>query len=154
MKKFIIGLFILIITALVIAGIILKNKDNDLKKITVAEVAHSIFYAPQYAAHVLGYFEDEGLDVEIILTAGADKVSAAVLSGDVNIGFSGSEVTVYVYNQGEKDYLVTFAGLTKKDGSFLVARDEIKDFTVEDLKGKYIIAGRQGHRMVNLQCFI
>ena len=128
----------------------MKNKESDLQKVTVAEVAHSIFYAPQYAADALGYFEDEGLDVEIILAAGADKVSAAVLSGDVNIGFSGSEVTVYVYNQGEKDYLVTFAGLTKKDGSFLVSREKIKDFKVEDLKGKHIIAGREGHRMVNL----
>lgn len=144
MKKFLIGLAILIIAGLVTAGIIVQRKDNDLKKVSVAEVAHSIFYAPQYVADALGYFEDEGLDVEIILTPGADKVSAAVLSGDVNIGFSGSEVTVYVYNQGEKDYLVTFAGLTKKDGSFLVARKEMKDFKVEDLKGKYIIAGRQG----------
>ena len=144
MKKFLIGLAILIIAGLVTAGIIAQKKDNNLKKVSVAEVAHSIFYAPQYVADALGYFEDEGLDVEIILTPGADKVSAAVLSGDVNIGFSGSEVTVYVYNQGEKDYLVTFAGLTKKDGSFLVARKEMKDFKVEDLKGKYIIAGRQG----------
>lgn len=147
LKKFIIGFFILIIAGLVIAGIIMKNKESDLQKVTVAEVAHSIFYAPQYAADALGYFEDEGLDVEIILAAGADKVSAAVLSGDVNIGFSGSEVTVYVYNQGEKDYLVTFAGLTKKDGSFLVSREKIKDFKVEDLKGKHIIAGREGHRV-------
>ena len=144
MKKFLIGLAILIIAGLVTAGIIAQKKDNNLKKVSVAEVAHSIFYAPQYVADALGYFEDEGLDVEIILTPGADKVSAAVLSGDVNIGFSGSEVTVYVYNQGEKDYLVTFAGLTKKDGSFLVARKEMKDFKVEDLKGEYIIAGRQG----------
>ncbi len=144
LKKFIIGFFILIIAGLVIAGVIMKNKESDLQKVTVAEVAHSIFYAPQYAADALGYFEDEGLDVEIILAAGADKVSAAVLSGDVNIGFSGSEVTVYVYNQGEKDYLVTFAGLTKKDGSFLVSREKIKDFKVEDLKGKHIIAGREG----------
>lgn len=145
LKKFIIGFFILIIAGLVIAGVIMKNKESDLQKVTVAEVAHSIFYAPQYAADALGYFEDEGLDVEIILAAGADKVSAAVLSGDVNIGFSGSEVTVYVYNQGEKDYLVTFAGLTKKDGSFLVSREKIKDFKVEDLKGKHIIAGREGY---------
>lgn len=147
LKKFLIGLAILIIAGLVVTGIIMKNNDSDLKKVSVAEVAHSIFYAPQYAADALGYFEDEGLDVEIILTPGADKVSAAVLSGDVNIGFSGSEVTVYVYNQGEEDYLVTFAGLTKKDGSFLVARKEMKDFKIEDLKDKYIIAGRQGHRM-------
>ncbi|MEG0026085.1 MAG: ABC transporter substrate-binding protein [Bacilli bacterium] len=144
MKKIIFGLFIIIIIILVSLGFLLKNKDNNLKKVTVAEVAHSVFYAPQYVAHSLGYFTDEGLDVDIILTPGADKVSAAVLSGDVNIGFSGSEVTIYVYNQGEKDYLVTFAGLTKKDGSFLVSREKIKDFKIEDLKDKYIIAGRQG----------
>lgn len=110
----------------------------------MAEVTHSIFYAPQYIAHSLGYFEEEGLDVEIILTAGADKVTSAVLSGDVNIGFCGSEATIYVYNNGEEDYLVNFAGLTKKDGSFLVSRKDIKDFTVKDLKGKHIIAGRKG----------
>ena len=144
MKKIIIGIAIILIAILVILGLITKAKDNDLKKVTVAEVAHSIFYAPQYVADSLGYFEDEGLDVDITLANGADKVSSAVLSGDVNIGFSGSEVTCYVYNQGEKDYLVTFAGLTKKDGSFLVAREKIADFKVDDLMGKHIIAGRQG----------
>ena len=109
----------------------------------MAEVTHSIFYAPQYLADSLGYFKEEGLDVEFILTPGADKVTAAVLSGDVQIGFCGSEATIYVYNNGEKDYLVNFAGLTKKDGSFLVGRDEIKNFSIEDLKGKHIIAGRK-----------
>lgn len=120
-----------------------KDNQNDLKKIKVAEVTHSIFYAPQYLADSLGYFKEEGLEVEFILTPGADKVTAAVLSGDVEIGFCGSEATIYVYNNGEKDYLVNFAGLTKKDGSFLVGREEIKNFSVKDLKGKHIIAGRK-----------
>lgn len=112
--------------------------------VIVAEVAHSIFYAPQYVALHNNYFKDLGLDVEISLAAGADKVTAAVLSGDVDIGFSGSEATIYVYNGGEKDYLKTFAQLTQKDGSFIVSRKEIKDFKLSDLKGKYYIAGRQG----------
>lgn len=122
-----------------------KNKNNTtLKKVVVAEVAHSIFYAPMYVAYTEGYFKDEGLDVEIILTAGADKVTAAVLSDDVNIGFCGSESTIYLYNEGVKDYLVNFAGLTKKDGSFLVSRKKYDNFTVENLKGKTIIGGRKG----------
>lgn len=140
-------LFIPIILILVIisTAILIKRKDenNSLKKIKVAEVTHSIFYAPQYLADSLGFFKDEGLDVEFILTPGADKVTAAVLSGDVDIGFCGSEATIYVYKNGEKDYLVNFAGLTKRDGSFLVARDKIKNFKVSDLKGKHIIAGRK-----------
>lgn len=122
-----------------------KNKNNNtLKKVVVAEVAHSIFYAPMYVAYTEGYFKEEGLDVEIILTAGADKVTAAVLSDDVNIGFCGSESTIYLYNEGVKDYLVNFAGLTKKDGSFLVSREKYDNFTVENLKGKTIIGGRKG----------
>ncbi len=145
MKKFVIGL---ILCGLVIAGyFIFRGDSNDEKKLTkvkVGEVTHSIFYTPQYVAHALGYFEDEGLDVEIMLTAGADKVTSAVLSGDVQIGFCGSEATIYVYQQGEKDYLVNFGALTKRDGSFLVAREDIKNFTVEDLKDKKILGGRQG----------
>lgn len=136
--------FILLI--FLIASFVLFNetKDDDLIDIKVAEVAHSIFYAPQYVALHNGYFEEVGLDVKIILTAGADKVTAAVLSGDVDIGFSGSEATIYVYNQGEKDYLKTFAQLTQKDGSFIVSREKIDNFTLNDLKGKYIIGGRIG----------
>ena len=109
----------------------------------VAEVTHSVFYAPQYIAHSLGYFKDENLDVEIILTAGADKVTAAVLSNDVNIGFCGSEATIYVYNEGEKNYLVNFAGLTKRDGSFLVSRTKEDNFSVKDLVGKHVLGGRK-----------
>ena len=145
MKKIIIG----IICALVVLGVglimILKKEDNnELTKIKVAEVTHSMFYTPQYVAHALGYFEEEGLDVEILLVPGADKVTAAVLSGDVQIGFCGSEATIYVYNQGEEDYLITFAGLTKRDGSFLVSREKYNNFTLNDLKGKYVVGGRKG----------
>ena len=103
-----------------------RNNDNsNLTKVKVAEVAHSIFYAPQYAAISNGYFEEEGLDIELILTPGADAVMSSVLSGDVNIGFSGTEATIYVYNGGEEDYPVTFAALTKRDGAFLVSREKI-----------------------------
>ena len=144
MKK---NLFVYILVILLLgltAIFIFRPKNNDnLKKIKVAEVAHSVFYTPQYVAHALGYFKDEGLDVEIILTAGADAVAASVLSGDVNIGFCGSEATIYIYNNGEKDYLVNFAGLTKKDGSFIVSRKKIDNFKLTDLKGKYIIGGRK-----------
>ena len=121
-----------------------KNKSN-LEKVRVAEVAHTVFYAPQYAAISQGFFEEEDLDIELILTPGADKVTASVLSGDVEIGFSGSEACIYVYNAGEKDYLKTFAQLTQKDGTFLVSREKIDNFTLNDLKGKSVIGGRKGH---------
>lgn len=148
MKKIIISLVCIVM--IVIVGIILvpKKEKGNLTNIKLAEVTHSVFYTPQYVAHALGYFKDEGLDVEIILTAGADKVTAAVLSGDVDIGFCGSEATIYIYNGGEKDYLKTFAGLTKRDGSFLVSREKYDNFTLDDLKGKYVIGGRKGHRLL------
>lgn len=144
MKKIIIPIITFVL--LVIGFILIKfnKEESDLKEVKVAEVTHSVFYAPQYVADALGYFEEENLDVEILLTPGADKVTAAVLSGDVEIGFCGSEATIYVYNQGEKDYLVNFSALTKKDGSFLIARNENKNFKVTDLKSSHIIAGRKG----------
>lgn len=152
MKKIIISLIAFVIIILLAIGIFYKKDSSSkkgLKSITVAEVAHSIFYAPMYVAHSKGYFADEGLDVEIVLTSGADSVAAAVMSGDAQIGFCGSEQSIYIYNGGEKDYLVNFAGLTKRDGSFIVGRQD-KKFDISDLKGKHIIAGREGHRMVNL----
>ncbi len=120
-----------------------EKKDENLTVVKVAEVAHSIFYAPQYAAINNGYFKDYGIDIDLTLASGADKVIAAVLSNDVNIGFSGIEATIYVYNGGEKDYLKTFAQLTQKDGSFLVSRKKIDNFSLNDLKGKYVIGGRK-----------
>ena len=120
-----------------------KKEDNkELKKVKVAEVAHSVFYAPQYAAISNGYFEEVGLDIDLTLASGADKVIAAVLSNDVEIGFSGIEATIYVYNGGEEDYLQTFAQLTQKDGSFIVSRKKEDNFTLDNLKGKFIIGGR------------
>ena len=149
MKKIIGSLICLLLIVFISIGIFMgKGKDNTkdkLTKITVAEVAHSIFYAPMYVADSLGYFEDEGLAVDIILTSGADAVAASVISGDAQIGFCGSEQSIYIYNGGEKDYLVNFAGLTKRDGSFIISRKN-DEFNIEDLKGSHIIAGREGIR--------
>ena len=148
MKKFIysiISVVIIGIVALLFTLNLNKGDDNkDLQKVRVAEVAHTVFYAPQYAAISQGFFEEEGLDIELTLASGADKVTAAVLSGDVDIGFSGSEACIYVYNAGEEDYLKTFAQLTQKDGTFLVSREKIEDFTLDDLRGKSVIGGRKG----------
>jgi len=146
LKKVIITLIAFLIIVLVAIGIFYE-KDNkskaDLKDITVAEVAHSIFYTPMYVAHSLGYFEDEGLDVDIVLTSGADAVAAAVMSGDAQIGFCGSEQSIYIYKGGATDYLINFAGLTKRDGSFIIGRED-KEFDINDLRGSHIIAGREG----------
>ncbi len=118
-----------------------KDKTVTIK---LSEVTHSIFYAPQYAALNLGYFEEEGLSVELINGQGADKVMTAVLAGQADIGFSGPEAAIYVYNEGKEDYAVVFAQLTKRDGSFLVGREPEPDFKWTDTKGKSIIGGRKG----------
>ena len=139
-----IGIFIIFLIAIITLYKTNKNENNTLKKVRVAEVAHSIFYAPQYVAINNGYFKEYGIDIDLTLANGADKVVAAVLSNDIDIGFSGIEATIYVYMGGEKDYLKTFAQLTQKDGSFLVSRENNKNFKLEDLKGKYVIGGRPG----------
>ena len=122
------------------------NKTEDVmsknEKVVLAEVAHTVFYAPMYVSIEKGYFDEVGIDVDLILTSGADKVTAALLSGDADIGFSGSEATIYVYNAGEKDYLKTFSQLTQKDGTFIVSREKIDNFTLDNLMGKTIIGGR------------
>lgn len=141
--KRIVTMFISLILLFLLIFLVFPEKQ-DSNKLRVAEVTHSIFYAPQYAAISEGFFKDEGIDIELILTPGADKVTAAVLSGDVEIGFCGPEATIYVYQSGETDYLKTFAQLTKKDGSFLVSREKSDNFKIEDLKGKTIIGGRTG----------
>ncbi len=144
MKKFIISIICLIIIVFVLIITFDKEKTSDLRTVKVAEVTRSVFYAPQYAAIANGYFEEEGININLTTIPGADKVTAAVLSGDVHVGFCGSESTIYIYNQGEEDYLQTFAGLTKKDGSFIVSREKIDDFTLENLVGKDVIGGRVG----------
>lgn len=121
-----------------------KKEENDLRKIRVAEVTHSPFYTPFYVAIENGYFKEEGLDIELVLTPGADKVSAAVLSNDVEIGFAGPEASIYVYDGGEEDYIISFAGLTKRDGQFILAREANDNFKLEDLYNKEILVGRKG----------
>lgn len=120
------------------------EEKRNLTKIKVAEVTHSVFYAPWYVAIENGYFEDEGLEIDLILTPGADNVAAAVLSNDVQIGFAGPESTVYVYVKGEKNYLQTFAGLTKRDGQLILSREKIDNFTLESMVGKEVLVGRVG----------
>ena len=143
-KRIIIGLscIIVFLGVVFLAFGFKKDNKNELTKIKLAEVTHSSFYAPLYVAIEKGYFKDEGIDLELILTPGADKVSAAVLSNDVQIGFAGAESAIYVYKQDEEDYLQLFAGLTKRDGQFIVSRKEIKDFKLEDLYNKEILVGR------------
>lgn len=119
-------------------------KEEELTHVTVSEVTHSVFYAPQYAAIKLGYFEEEGLEVELINGQGADKVMTAVISGQVDIGLAGPEASIYVYNEGKEDYAQIFAQVTKRDGSFIMAREPDENFSYEKLAGKHILAGRKG----------
>ena len=120
------------------------EEEKELTKVTLNEVAHSIFYAPQYAAIELGYFEEEGIDLELVTGFGADKTMTALISGEADIGFMGSEASIYTYSGGAKDAPVNFAQLTQRAGNFLVAREEMPDFKWEDLKGKDVLGGRKG----------
>ena len=113
-------------------------------KVVLNEVAHSIFYAPMYVAIEEGYFQEEGIDLELVTGFGADKTMTAVLSDSADIGFMGSEASIYTYNEGAEDYVVNFAQLTQRAGNFLVARQEMPDFTWEDLKGTDVLGGRKG----------
>ena len=118
--------------------------SGDLTKVTLNEVAHSIFYAPQYVAIEEGYFAEEGIDLELVTGFGADKTMTAVLSGEADIGFMGSEASIYVYSQTPDDYIVNFAQLTQRAGNFLVAREPMENFQWSDLKGKEVLGGRKG----------
>lgn len=120
------------------------SSKNDLQTVRLCEVTHSIFYAPQYAAMELGYFEEEGIEIELSNGGGADKVMSAVLSDSMDIGLAGPEACIYVYNEGKEDYPQVFAQLTKRDGSMLVGRTEQPDFTWQSLKGSHILPGRKG----------
>ena len=120
------------------------GKDEGADKVTVCEVTHSIFYAPQYAAMELGFFEEEGIAIELSNGQGADAVMAAVLSGNIDIGFAGPEASIYVYNEGKEDYTQVFAQITRRDGSFLIGREQDEDFTWDALRGKTILPGRKG----------
>ena len=146
MKKKCISLclcFVLVLCSLCGCGNGTKNTEG-LTKVTLNEVAHSIFYAPMYVAIEEGYFAEEGIDLELVTAFGADKVMTAVLSGEADVGFMGSESSIYTYNEGAKDYVLNFAQLTQRAGNFLVAREEMTDFKWEDLKGTNVLGGRKG----------
>ena len=140
--------FFRIAAALSLTGLLLSgcsaggSSDKNLTPLVLNEVAHSIFYAPQYAAIELGYFEEEGIDLTLVNGGGADKVMTALISGDAQIGFMGSEASIYVYQEGSQDYAGNFAQLTQRAGNFLVGREPEPDFTWENLRGKKVLGGR------------
>ncbi len=146
-KKRLIVIIIILIIAIAI-GIVTTIKQTDqkenLKTIKVNEVTRSVFYAPQYVAINNGYFKENGMDIELTTGQGADAVMTAVLANQCDIGFAGPEASIYVYNEGKEDYTQVFAQMTKKDGSFLVARNQTENFSWQDLKGKMVIPGRKG----------
>ena len=157
MKKRLFSAMLAAVLALsVLAGCSAKEKEvssdsgqtdgdsKELTKVVLNEVAHSIFYAPTYVAIEEGYFEEERVQVELVNGFGADKTMTAVLSGEADIGFMGSEASIYTYNEGAEDYVVNFAQLTQRAGNFLVSREPIEDFSWEDLKGKTVLGGRKG----------
>lgn len=146
-RNIFIGIVVIVIVIVAIVSITVlkhKNTNNDVKNIKVSEVTRSVFYAPQYVAINNGYFNENGIEIELTTGQGADAVMTSVLSNQVNIGFAGPEASIYVYNEGKEDYCQVFAQMTKKDGSFLVAREKNDNFKWQDLKGKTIIPGRKG----------
>ena len=120
------------------------KEDEKLSKVTLNEVAHSVFYAPQYVAIEKGYFAEKGLNLTLVTGFGADKTMTAVISGEADIGFMGAEASVYAYQEGATDPVVNFAQLTQRAGNFLVAREEMPDFKWEVLKGEKVLGGRKG----------
>ena len=148
MKKIITIIVCILLVAVVIAvGFIATRppkNDTAIKTLKVNEVTRSVFYAPQYVAIANGFFEEEGLKIELTTGQGADNVMTAVLAGQCDIGFCGPEASIYVYNEGKEDYAEVFAQLTKRDGSFLVSKTDTDNFNWSDLKGKTVIPGRKG----------
>lgn len=148
-KKFLsITLCLLLFSALLLSGCGDKKSSGSgsggSTKVTLNEVAHSIFYAPMYVAIEEGYFADEGIDLTLVTGFGADKTMTAVLSGEADIGFMGCETTIYTYNEGAEDYVINFAQLTQRAGNFLVAREPMPNFSWSDLQGKNVLGGRKG----------
>ena len=141
MKKLLALILSLTLVLALLAGC--GQKEENLTTVRLNEVTHSVFYAPFYAALKLGFFEEEGLNVELTNGGGADKVMTAVLTGQADIGLAGPEACIYVMGEGREDYPVVFAQLTKRDGSFLVGRTD-EDFSWENLKGATVIGGRKG----------
>ena len=140
-------LYLVTACVLMVCTLFACKQETDVKtteKIVLNEVAHSVFYAPQYVAIEKGYFEEEGIDLRLVTGFGADKVMTSLISGEAQIGFMGSEASVYIWQQGAEDQMVNFAQLTQRAGNFLVAREKMPDFRWTDLKGKQVIGGRKG----------
>lgn len=145
MKRKILSLSYCLILALsTLVGCGSQSTSDSLTQVTLNEVAHSLFYAPQYVAIEEGYFEEEGIHLNLVTGFGADKTMAALLAGEADIGFMGSESSIYVYNGNTGDNIVNFAQLTQRAGNFLVARENIENFSFDMLKGKEILGGRKG----------
>lgn len=134
-----------LLTGLILSGCSGKrDSSSKLTHVTLNEVAHSIFYAPQYVAIEKGYFKEEGIDLELVTGFGADKVLTSLISGEADIGFMGGESSIYAYLEGANDVITNFAQLTQRAGNFLVSRQKEPDFTWEDIKGKDVLGGRKG----------
>lgn len=144
MKKHIEKTIALVLAIVIACSIFTGCKETGKQKITVSEVTHSVFYAPQYVAINQGFFEKRGIEIELVNGGGADKVMTAVLANQVEIGFAGPESAIYVYQQGKEDYPEVFAQVTKRDGSFLVSREKEENFEWTSLKGKHVLPGRKG----------
>lgn len=144
MKKLCSLSLVLLLCATLFTGCGSENAGSNLTKVTLNEVAHSIFYAPMYVAIEEGYFEEEGIDLNLVTGFGADKTMTALLTGEADIGFMGSESTVYTYVGGTEDYAVNFAQLTQRAGNFLVSRTPIENFTWDMVIGTDVLGGRAG----------
>lgn len=137
-------ILIVLAIALLILPLACRSDDDGTVTLQLHEVTRSVFYAPQYIAMSLGYFEEEGLHVEITTSGGSEKAMTALLSGSADLCLAGPETGVYVMNEGKEDHPVIVGQLTKRDGSFLIAREPAEHFSWDDLKGKTIIGGRAG----------
>ena len=134
----------LVAVALMTLLVLASCGKEELQEVQVGEVTRSIFYAPQYVAIEKGFFEEEGLKVELKTIAGGDKTMTALLSGGIDVALVGSETSIYVTAQGANDPIKNFAQLTQTDGTFLVAREQIDDFSWEMLKGSTFLGQRKG----------
>lgn len=146
-KKILLTLAIIVLVVVIGIVVVIRrpgSSDDGLKTINVSEVTRSVFYSPQYVAIHEGFFEKNGIKIELTTGQGADAVMTSVLANQVDIGFAGPEASIYVYNEGKEDHTQVFAQLTKRDGSFLVSKENTDDFNWDDLKGKTVIPGRRG----------
>ncbi|MCQ6274457.1 ABC transporter substrate-binding protein [Bacillus sp. V3B] len=149
MKKWWKASFLLVVITVLMIGLVACNTGNSddqkkLEKVRVAEVTRSIFYAPQYVAIEKGFFEEEGLQIELTTTWGGDKTMTALISDGADIALVGSETSIYVAAQGSTDPIINFAQLTQTDGTFLVSRHQVEDFDWEMLKDSEFLGQRKG----------